>query len=45
LQGQVDKHVEEKEAWEKEKEEWQEERKRLTTWRVQCLDLEEKLKG
>ncbi|QCD78692.1 hypothetical protein DEO72_LG1g2328 [Vigna unguiculata] len=45
LQEKVDKHAEEKEAWKKEKEEWLEERKRLTTWRVRCLDLEEKLKG
>ncbi|QCD78740.1 hypothetical protein DEO72_LG1g2376 [Vigna unguiculata] len=30
---------------EKEDEEWQEERKRLATWRVRCLDSEEKLKG
>jgi len=45
LQEKVDKHAEEKEAWKKEKEEWEEERKRLATWRVCCLDLEEKLKG
>ena len=44
LQGQVDKHTKEKEAWEKEREEWQEERKRLGTWRIQCLDFEEKFK-
>jgi len=43
LQGKVDKYAEEKEAWKKEKEEWQEERKRLTTWKVRCLDSEEKL--
>jgi len=45
LQGQVDKFAEEKEAWEKEMEEWKEEKKRLATWRVRCLDSEEKLKG
>ena len=44
LQGQVDKHAEEKEAWEKERQKWQEERKRLETWRVRCLDFEEKFK-
>ena len=41
----MDKHAEEKEACKKEKEEWEEERKRLATWRVHCLDSEEKLKG
>jgi len=41
----VDKHAEEKEAWKKEKEEWEAEWKRLATWRVRCLDSEEKLKG
>jgi len=45
LQGKVDKYAGEKEAWKKEKEEWEEERKRLTTWRVRCLDSEKKLKG
>jgi len=45
LQEKVDKHAEEKEAWKKEKEEWEVERKRLATWRVRCLDSEEKLKG
>jgi len=45
LQEKVDKHAEEKEAWMKEKEEWEKERKRLATWRVRCLDSEEKLKG
>ena len=45
LQEKVDKHDEEKEAWKKEKEEWELERKRLATWRVRCLDSEEKLKG
>ena len=45
LQEKVDKHDEEKEAWKKEKEEWELERKRLATWRVQCLDSKEKLKG
>ena len=41
----MDKHAEEKEALEKENEEWQKERKRLATWRVRCLNSEEKLKG
>ena len=41
----MDKHAEEKEAWKKEKEEWEEERKTLATWKVRCLDSEEKLKG
>ncbi|QCD89347.1 hypothetical protein DEO72_LG4g291 [Vigna unguiculata] len=45
LQEKVDKHGEEKETWKKEKEEWDLERKRLATWRVRCLDSEEKLKG
>jgi len=45
LQGQIDKHAKEKAAWEKEREEWQEEKKRLGTWKVRCLDSEEKLKG
>ena len=45
LQEKVDKHAKEKEAWKKGKEEWEEERKRLATWRVRCLDSEEKLKG
>ena len=45
LQIQVDKYVEEKEAWEKEREEWKEEKKRLGTWRVRCLDSEEKFKA
>jgi len=45
LQEKVDKHAEEKKVWKKEKEEWVEERKRLATWRVRCLDSEEKLKG
>ena len=44
LQGQVDKYAEVKEAWEKEREGWWEERKRLGTWRVCCLDSEEKFK-
>jgi len=44
LQGKVDKFAEEKEAWEKEKEEWKEEKRRLGTWKVHCLDLEEKFK-
>ena len=41
----MDKHAKEKEAWKKEKEEWEAERKRLATWKVRCLDSEEKLKG
>ncbi|QCE10937.1 hypothetical protein DEO72_LG10g2170 [Vigna unguiculata] len=45
LQKKFDKHDEEKETWKKEKEEWEVERKRLATWRVRCLDSEEKLKG
>jgi len=45
LQGQVDKHAEEKEAWEKEREEWKEEKKRLGTWKVRCLDSEERHKA
>ena len=45
LQEKVDKDDEEKEAWKKDKEEWEVERKRHATWRVQCLDSEEKLKG
>jgi len=45
LQGKVDKFAEEKAAWEKEREEWKEEKKRLGTWKVRCLDSEEKLKG
>jgi len=45
LQGKVDKFAEEKAAWEKEREEWKEEKKRLRTWKVHCLDSEEKLKG
>ncbi|QCD93251.1 hypothetical protein DEO72_LG5g1323 [Vigna unguiculata] len=42
LQGQVDKHAEEKEAWEKEREEWREERKRLETWKATffCKDVD-----
>ncbi|QCD93648.1 hypothetical protein DEO72_LG5g1724 [Vigna unguiculata] len=43
-QGKVDKFAEEKEAGEKEKEEWKEEKRRLGTWKVHCLDLEEKFK-
>jgi len=43
LQGKVDKLEEEKAALEKEKEGWEVERKRLATWRVRCLDSEEKL--
>ncbi|QCD95582.1 hypothetical protein DEO72_LG6g276 [Vigna unguiculata] len=45
LQEKVDKHDEEKEAWKKKEEKWELERKRLATWRVRCLDSEEKLKG
>ena len=41
----MDKHAEEKKAWKKENEDWGTERKRLVTWRVHCLDSEEKLKG
>ena len=43
LQGKVDKLEEEKAALEKAKEGWEAERKRLATWRVRCLDFEEKL--
>ncbi|QCD87597.1 hypothetical protein DEO72_LG3g2135 [Vigna unguiculata] len=43
LQGKVDKLEEEKAALEKAKESWEVERKRLATWRVRCLDSEEKL--
>ena len=43
LQGRVDKLEEEKAALEKEKEGWEAERKRLATWKVCCLDSEEKL--
>ena len=43
LQGKVDKLVEEKAALEKEKEGWEAERKRLASWKVRCLDSEEKL--
>ena len=43
LQGKVDKLEEEKAALEKAKEGWETERKRLATWRVRCLDFEEKL--
>ena len=32
-------------TWEKEREEWREEKKRPETWKVSCLDSEEKLKG
>jgi len=45
LQSPVDKHVEEKAAWEKERKEWLEEKKRLGTWKVRYLDSEKKLKG
>ena len=38
------KFAEEKEAWEKEREDWKEEKKRLGTWKVCCLDSEEKFK-
>jgi len=43
LQRKVDKLEEEKAALEKVKESWDAERKRLATWRVRCLDSEEKL--
>jgi len=43
LQRKVDKLEEEKATLEKAKESWDAERKRLTTWRVRCLDSEEKL--
>jgi len=43
LQGKVDKLEEEKAALEKAKESWEVERKRLITWRVRCLDSEERL--
>ena len=43
LQGKVDKLEEEKAALEREKEGWEAERKRLASWRVRCLDSEEKL--
>ena len=43
LNGQADKHAEEKFAWKKESEEWLEEKKRLGSWRVRCLDSEKKL--
>ncbi|QCE15234.1 hypothetical protein DEO72_LG11g2243 [Vigna unguiculata] len=43
LQGKVDKLEEEKATLEKAKESWEVERKRLATWRVRCLDSEEKL--
>ncbi|QCD94286.1 hypothetical protein DEO72_LG5g2369 [Vigna unguiculata] len=43
LQGKVDKLAEEKAALEKEKEGWEAERKRLVSWKVRCLDSEEKL--
>ena len=43
LQDKVDKLAEEKAALEKEKEGWEAERKRLASWKVRCLDSEEKL--
>jgi len=43
LQGKVDKLEEEKATLEKEKEGWEAERKRLATWKVRCLDSEDKL--
>jgi len=43
LQGKVDKLEEEKTTLEKAKEGWEAERKRLATWKVRCLDSEEKL--
>ena len=45
LQGKVDKFAKEKAAWENEREEWKEEKKRLGTWKVRGLDLEENFKG
>ena len=39
----MDKLEEEKAALEKAEESWEVERKRLATWRVRCLDSEEKL--
>ena len=45
LHSQVDKHAEEKAAWENEREEWLEERKKLGTWKVWCLESKRKLKG
>jgi len=43
LQGKVDKLEDERAAWKKERESWEEERKRMGTWKVQCLDSERKL--
>jgi len=43
LQGKLDKLEEEKATLEKEKEGWEAKRKRLASWRVRCLDSEEKL--
>jgi len=43
LQDKLDKLAEEKAALEKEKEGWEAERKRLASWKVRCLDSEEKL--
>jgi len=43
LQGKVDKLEEEKATLEKEKEGWEAERKRLATWKVRCLDSDDKL--
>jgi len=43
LQGKVDRLEEEKAVLEKEKEGWEAERKRLATWKVRCLDSEDKL--
>jgi len=45
LKIQVNNHVEEKAARKKAREEWMEEKKRLGTWKVRCLDSENKLKG
>ena len=39
----MDKLAEEKAALEKEKEGWEAKRKRLVSWKVRCLDSEEKL--
>ena len=38
LKTQAAKHEEEKAVWEKELDEWASERKRLGSWKVQCLD-------
>ena len=45
LKIQANKHAEEKAVWKKAREEWLDEKKRLGTWKVRCLDSENKLKG